>query len=194
MSVPLIKITSGNNNLPDRLQIQLGQGSVFWFTGLSGAGKTTLGKSFYNELKKLHHAVVFLDGDELRKIMGEDLGFSMADRKKCALRYSRICKCLSEQGIDVVCTTISMFHEVREWNRKNIENYIEIYIRVPKGILINRNSRNIYKNELGESCDNVVGIDLPFEEPLAPDVIIANDGAHDAKEVVSQLVNVFKFK
>ena len=79
---------------------------VYWITGLSGAGKTTIGKIFFNKLKKNDPATVFLDGDTLRQVFGDDLGYSETDRRKCAMRYSRLCKFLSEQGITIVICTI----------------------------------------------------------------------------------------
>ena len=102
---------------------------VYWITGLSGAGKTTVGRLFYNKLKEQYSNTVFLDGDTMRKVFGNDLGYSAEDRRKCAMRYSRLCAMLQEQGMNVVCCTISMFDSVREWNRENIQNYKEIYVK-----------------------------------------------------------------
>ena len=105
-------------------------GNVYWITGLSGAGKTTIGKIFYGKLKEIYSNTVFLDGDTLREVFGNDLGYSDTDRRKCAMRYSRLCDLLQKQGIHVVCCTISMFDSVRQWNRENIANYHEIYVEV----------------------------------------------------------------
>ena len=98
-------------------------GSVFWFTGLSGAGKTTIGRLFFGLLRERNPAVVFLDGDILREVFGNDLGHSREERLKSAMRNSRLCKMLSDQGIDVVCATISLFRECQEWNRAHIPGY-----------------------------------------------------------------------
>ena len=104
--------------------------TVYWITGLSGAGKTTIGRIFYERLKRIYPNTVFLDGDALRKVFGDDLGYSKEDRRKCAMRYSKLCAMLQEQEINVVCCTISMFDCVRAWNRENIRNYREIYVKV----------------------------------------------------------------
>ena len=101
-------------------------GIVYWLTGLSGAGKTTIGEHFFQMLRKQKENVIFLDGDVLREVFGNDLGYSKQDRFQCAMRYSRLCKLLSEQGQDVVLCTISMFRKVRDWNRQNINKYKEI--------------------------------------------------------------------
>ena len=86
-------------------------GTVYWFTGMAGAGKTTIAKIFYKNLKKKKQDVIFLDGDSLRKIFGNDLGYTRVDRKKRAMRNARLCQFLSEYGLDVVCDTISLFHD-----------------------------------------------------------------------------------
>ena len=89
------------------------KGTVYWITGLSGAGKTTIGIELLKILNTKDN-VIFLDGDELREIYGDDIGYSLDDRRKMAMRNSRLCKMLSNQGFDVICCTISMFHSIRE--------------------------------------------------------------------------------
>src|ERR1035437_4334164 len=117
----MLQIPTRNSNLP---------GVVYWFTGLSSAGKTTIASLFHQRLRKLYYNVVFLDGDILREVFGQDLGHTAEDRKKSALRNARLCKMLSYQGFHVVCATISLFEESFEFNRKEIPNYREIYLRV----------------------------------------------------------------
>lgn len=158
------------------------KGTVYFFTGLSGAGKTTLGGLFYRRLKEQKPNVVRLDGDEIRPVFGEDSGYTFEDRRKLAERAFRICKMLTSQGIDVVCCSISMFDSVREWNRKNIDNYKEIYIKVTKETLLCRNQKGLYT-----SGKNVIGVDLPFEEPRMPDLIIHNDGQNSPVELVEEI-------
>ena len=89
---------------------------------------------------------------------------------------------LSDQGLDVVCCSISMYGEVRKWNRENIENYIEIYIKVTKETLIRRNQKGLYTGG-----KNVVGVDIPFDEPKTPDITIENDGAETPESIVRYL-------
>lgn len=167
-------------------------GTVLWITGLSGAGKTTIGKMVYNSLKKDNDNVIFLDGDLLRNVFGNDLGYTLDDRKKSAMRYSRLCKMLSEQGMNVICSTISMFDECRDWNRENINNYIEIYIKVPMEILRQRNE--LYDRALSGEITNVMGIDLEVEEPKNPDLIINNNDEVSKEDIVEKILYNYYLK
>ena len=93
-------------------------GRVFWVTGLSGAGKTTVGRELWRRLRAAGRQVFFLDGDALRAVIAEDLGHSADNRRRSAMRNARLCQLLAGQGADVVCATISLFHEVQRWNRE----------------------------------------------------------------------------
>jgi len=163
--------------------------SLYWLTGLSGAGKTTIGRLFYSTLNKTKNNIVYLDGDVLREIFGGSQDYSPLERKNLAMRYSRLCKMLNEQNIDVVIATISMFHEVRDWNRENINNYKEIYIKVPIDILIERDQKQLYSRALKGEVEHVMGIDVEIEEPINPDVVILNDGSITPDSMVHLLVN-----
>ena len=83
---------------------------------------------------------------------------------------------LSEQGIDVVCATISLFRECQEWNRTHIARYCEIYLRVPMEVLVQRDQKQLYSRALRGEITDVMGVDLPVEEPSRPDIVIDNDG------------------
>ncbi len=163
---------------------------VFWITGLSGAGKTTIGKLFFEKYKLDYSNTVFLDGDELRKAVADDLGYSEDQRRKCAMRYSRLCKLLSDQGINVVICTISMFQDVRDWNRNNITGYKEIYIRVPMEVLIKRDQKGLYSGTTSEKDKTVAGVNFKFEEPLNPDIVVDNDGTSSPESIADMLINV----
>lgn len=162
------------------------KGTVYFFTGLSGAGKTTIGGLFCRRLKATKPNVVYLDGDEIRVAFGEDVGYTHEERLRWAGRIFRVCKLLSDQGIDVVCCSIAMFDSVRQWNREHIENYKEIYVRVKKETLLARNQKGLYS-----TGKNVVGVDLPFDEPKTPDLIIQNDGERTPLELVEEIERVF---
>lgn len=165
--------------------------TVYWITGLSGAGKTTIGKKWYQELRGSYDNVVFLDGDELRQVFGNDLGYTEEDRRKSAMRNARLCKMLGEQGIHVVCCTISMFDEVREWNRKNIKDYKEIYVKVSMEVLHKRDQKNLYtKAQVGQEQD-LAGITFQVEEPKCSDLILENNGDVTPEEQVKKIKSFF---
>ena len=159
------------------------KGTVYFFTGLSGAGKTTIGGLFYRRLKAAKPNVVLLDGDKhIRPVYNEDIGYDDEARLRGAHRTFRVANMLAEQGIDVVVCSICMYSAVRDWNRENIENYREIYIKVKKDTLLRRNQKGLYSGG-----KNVVGVDLPFDEPKTPDWIVENDGGETPEEIVDKL-------
>ncbi len=149
-------------------------GRVFWITGLSGAGKSTLGLELWRRLRAAGRSAVLLDGDALREAIAEELGHSSAHRRRSAMRNARLCRLLASQGQDVVCPTISLFHEVQHWNRAHIPGYCEIYLRVPLTELQRRDRKGIYSAAQRGELANIVGLDVPAELPEAPDLIIDN--------------------
>ena len=165
-------------------------GRVFWITGLSGAGKTTVGQELCSRLRAAGRSVTFLDGDALRAAIAEDLGHSADNRRRSAMRNARLCQLLAGQGADVVCATISLFHEVQRWNRENIPGYREIYLRVPIDELRRRDSKGIYSGAQGGDARDVVGLDVPAEAPEAPDLVLDNYGALDVATVVDRILAV----
>lgn len=154
---------------------------IYWLTGLSGAGKTTIGRLWYERLKAAGETVVFLDGDELRQVFGDDLGFTEADRRKSAMRNARLCSLLAGQGLTVVCCTISMFDSVRAWNRENIPGYFEVYVKVSMETLQRRDQKGLYSREK----ENVAGVHFQVEEPKNPDLVLENDGQQTLEELIA---------
>ena len=148
---------------------------VIWLIGMSGAGKTVIGKEVCELLKAKKSNVIFLDGDIIREIMGNDLGHSIDDRRKNAGRICRLCQYLDSQGIDVVCAVLSIFPESQRWNRDNIPHYFEVYLHVPFSVLLERDAKGIYRRALSGEITNVAGVDIGFREPANPDLIIEND-------------------
>jgi len=154
-------------------------GQVFWITGFSGAGKTTIGTRLYYRLKEVYPQVVLLDGDIIKRLFGvEDVDYTKEGRKKRAFQYSELCKLLTSQGITVVCCTIAMFDSVRVWNRQNIANYHEVFIDVDFDTVVKRDSKGLYGKFTGGK-NAMIGFEGDAELPKNPDVVIRNSMMSD---------------
>lgn len=164
-----------------------GPAPVYWITGLSGSGKTTVARLLCERLRASERPAVFLDGDELRSILADDLGYDSASRLACAMRYARLVREFSSQGVRIVIATISMFHEVRRFNRTGIARYCEVWLRVPIAELERRDPKGIYGRARRGELENVPGLDLPVEEPEAPDLAIDNHGPTTAPAAVERI-------
>ena len=110
------------------MEINRKKGILFWITGLSGSGKTTIANKIKKNISKKYGPTIILNGDDLRNIFNLKK-FDRKERLKLALSYSKLCKSISEQKINIIFPTVSMFNKVRSYNRKNIKNYCEIYIK-----------------------------------------------------------------
>lgn len=167
---------------------QLIMGKVYWITGLSGAGKTTIGTKLFNYLREKKDNVVLLDGDILRGVF-QIYDYSSEGRKSLAFQYSRLCRMLSKQGIDVVICTIAMYEDVRIWNRKNIDGYVEIYLEVSMDELIRRDQKGLYTKAAKNEEENVAGVNMQVELPQNPDICIQNYGEISPDNAFITIVN-----
>lgn len=163
------------------------KGTVYFFTGLSGAGKTTIGRLFYERLAARKENVVLKDSDGLRSVPERQVDYSTEARMGRAQARFEEYRELAEQGTDVVFCSIAMYDEVRAWNRANIDNYKEIYIKVSMETLYKRDKKGLYSSR----AKNVVGIDLPWDEPKNADIVIENDGGETPVEIVRRIERTF---
>jgi adenylylsulfate kinase-like enzyme len=151
-------------------------GRVIWITGLSGAGKTTLARELIQRLQECESQPILLDGDILRNLLqvSENVldSHSRKARIKLALKYAQMCRLLSDQGFIVVIATISMFDELYAWNRENITNYFEVYLKVPLDELCRRDPKSIYKRYKNGELINVAGLDMSIDIPKTPHLIL----------------------
>lgn len=163
---------------------------LIWITGLSGSGKTTIGKEVYKRLKEQYINTIFLDGDSFREILGNDLAHTSKDRLKNAKRIHRMCKFLVSQNINVVCATMSLYKEIHELNRSEIQNYFEIFIECDIDELIRRDQKGLYSKAIQGERDDVVGVNLPFDKPLNCEIIIENSEQKNLSEKVEKVLNL----
>jgi len=169
--------------------METARGRVYWITGLSGAGKSTLAASLASILRGRGRSAILLDGDQLREILDARTGHGREERFALAMRYAKLCKLLSEQGLDVVIATISMFRDVHAWNRQSLPDYVEIYLRVPLDELRRRDPKGIYRAaDAGEKRD-VAGMDLAVEPPEAPDLLIEHRPGDTAESVLADVLS-----
>ena len=153
------------------------KGILFWITGLSGSGKTTLAKKIFPEIKKKYGPTILLDGDKCRKIM--DLkGFTYKDRLSNSKKYTKLAKLITEQNINVIFSLVCLMEKPRAWNRKNISNYLEIYIKANINKIILKKKKKIYKKD-----KNLVGINIKPEFPKKPHIKVNNDFKKSEKHI-----------
>ena len=148
---------------------------VIWIIGLSAAGKTTLATSIVKKLRDEGEKVCLLDGDLIRDLFSNDVDHSVAGRRRNAERLSTISEFLGNQGIPVVAAVLSIFPDWQKWNRNNIKDYFQVYIKVSMEKLESRETKGLYASAKQGKINNVVGYDIDFPEPFLSDIIIDNE-------------------
>ena len=148
---------------------------VVWITGLSGAGKSTIARRVQAVLFEAGTSAIVLDGDAVRAAVGDPMcGHDPASRLANAYRVSRLATLVAEQGVPVVVATMSLFHEIHEWNAAHMPGYFEVFLRVPIAVLRSRDPKGLYRLLETHQTQHVGGIDFEVEEPRRPDLIIDN--------------------
>jgi adenylylsulfate kinase len=157
----------------------MSQGFTLWFTGLSGAGKTTLTEAILPHLRARGAQVEVLDGDEVRTNLSKGLGFSKEDRDTNIRRIGYVGRLLSRNGVGVIAAAISPYREIRDEVRRSVEAdgaaFVEVYVKASLDTLIARDVKGLYKKAIAGEIKQFTGISDPYEEPLAPEVTIESD-------------------
>jgi len=152
------------------------RGFTIWFTGLSCSGKSTLSKKVEVELRRRGlNKIEVLDGDVVRMNLSKGLGFSKEDRDTNIKRIGFVCKLLTRNGVIAIAAAISPYREIRDFNRKEIGNFVEVYCKCPLKVCIERDVKGLYKKALAGEIKDYTGVDDPYEEPLNPEVILETD-------------------
>ena len=147
---------------------------VIWITGISASGKSTLGKYFFKKFKKIKKNTIFFDGDEFRKIFHNDIQYTLRDRDINAIRLTTLVKYVADQKINLIISANLTSQRFRDWCKKNVKNYFEIFIDTPFEKLKERDYKKLYKKAISGKIKNVVGVDIKFIKPKKPDLIIDN--------------------
>ena len=162
--------------------------AVAWFTGLSGAGKTTICCGVQTELLARGFQVEILDGDAVRAHLSRDLGFSRSDREENMKRIAFIARLLSRNGIIVLVSTISPYRQVRESIRRELPNFIEIFVNAPLEVCEGRDPKGLYRRARAGELPAFTGIDDPYEPPVAAEVECRTD-EETVKASIEKVVN-----
>jgi len=147
------------------------KGVTVWFTGLSGSGKTTIAKRVESILHERGVLVERLDGDVVRQSLTRDLGFSKEDRDKNIERVTFVAKLLTRNGVVVLTAFISPYRAMREASRREIGEFLEVYVEAPMETLLERDVKGLYKKALAGEIKNFTGVDDPYEPPENPDLV-----------------------
>jgi adenylylsulfate kinase len=163
-------------------------GFVLWFTGLSGAGKTTLAKLIEQELKTRGVRVERLDGDVVRQSLTADLGFSKEDRDKNIQRVTFVAKLLSRNGVGVLASFISPYRATRDWVRGEVTNFIEVFVDCSLEECIRRDVKGLYSKALAGEIPEFTGVSDPYEAPLNPEISL-NTTDESIEESLAQIMS-----
>ena len=163
----------------------LEKGFTIWLTGPSGAGKTTLAKKLAKKLSEMDVRVEVLDGDEIRRNLYPELGFSREAREMHNRIVIHMAKLLSRNGVIAIVSLISPYREVREYARREIGDFIEVYLNAPLEVRIERDPKGLYSKAIKGEIKGLTGYDGVYEEPETPEVRIDSSKMTPDEEVAA---------
>lgn len=148
---------------------------LIWLCGVSGSGKTTIGRALYGRLKPSMPNLFMLDGDDFRSAVGDSLGYTPEDRVTNALRIARFSHLLDSQGVNVICCAVTLPPEVQTLNREKCSSYCEVFLDVTRETVMRRDPKKLYRHFMEGTEQNLAGIDINYSPPAAPHIIIDNN-------------------
>jgi adenylylsulfate kinase len=157
------------------------RGFCVWFTGLSGAGKSTIAELLVPALRQRGHRVELLDGDVVRTHLSKGLGFSKEDRDTNILRIGFVANLLVRNGVVAVCSAISPYREIRDRNRELIGDFVEVYVRASLEEVTRRDVKGLYEKAIAGEISNFTGVSDPYEEPRNPELVIDTEQCSPAE-------------
>jgi adenylylsulfate kinase len=166
------------------------RGFTIWFTGLSGAGKTTISEIVEHELRERERQVEVLDGDIVRTNLSKGLTFSREDRNINVLRIGFVANLLTRNGVGVIVSAISPYKEARDQVRRRIVDFVEVFVDAPLEVCAERDVKGLYKKAFAGEIEQFTGVSDPYEPPNAPDLVLKTDEespAESARKVIEKL-------
>ena len=167
------------------------RGVAVWFTGFSGAGKSTIAEALTKKLKDEGYQLEVLDGDEIRENLTKDLGFSKEDRDTNIRRIGFVAKLLARNGVIVLVPVISPYRAIREEMRANIGSFLEVFVNAPLSVCEERDVKGLYKQVRAGKIKQFTGIDDPYEPPTNPEIECRTD-LEELSESVDKIFNKLK--
>ncbi len=164
-------------------------GFTIWFTGLSGAGKSTISQIVSDELRRRGLRVEVLDGDVVRTHLSKGLGFSKEDRDTNIRRIGWVCEVLSRNGVVAIGAAISPYREIRDEIRSRIERFVEVYVECSLEKLIERDIKGLYLKALNGEIKNFTGVSDPYEPPVSPEIVCYTDGRETPKQSAAKVLS-----
>jgi bifunctional enzyme CysN/CysC len=165
-------------------------GLTVWFTGLSSAGKSTIGQAVYEKLWARGYKVEWLDGDAVRRNLSKDLGFSKEDRDENVRRVGFVAEMLTRNGVIALVSLISPYRQAREEVRRRIGNFLEVYVHAPLEVCEQRDVKGLYRRARAGEIPGMTGVNDPYEPPLNPDLECRTDretAAESAAKVIEAI-------
>src|SRR5215204_4458985 len=166
------------------------RGFTLWFTGLSGAGKTTISEIVEHELRERERQVEVLDGDIVRTHLSKGLTFSRDDRNINVLRIGFVANLLTRNGVGVIVSAISPYKEARDQVRRRIVDFVEVFVDAPLEVCAERDVKGLYKKAFAGEIEQFTGVSDPYEPPNAPDLVLKTDEEspeESARKVIEKL-------
>lgn len=170
------------------------RGCTVWLTGLPGSGKSTIATKLETVLRERGASIEILDGDEVRRNLSPDLGFSKEDRETHARRVVYVSKLLSRNGVIVLVALISPYRAFRENARREIGNFVEVFARCPLEVCIKRDPKGLYKKAMAGEIKDLTGLQDVYEDPINPEIVIDTDKISVDESVVKIIEELTKLK
>jgi adenylylsulfate kinase len=166
------------------------KGVTLWFTGLPCSGKSTIADAVAKELRQKGLKAERLDADIIRKHLWKELGYSKEDRNENIRRATFLAKLLTRNGIAVLTSFISPYKELRDYARREIGDFVEIFVKCPVEVCIQRDTRGMYEKALAGKIQNFTGVSDPYEEPPNPELVLESDKESLEESVAKVMVKI----